>query len=295
LTSEKNLSAKKPRPNDNKDQKVCDGCGKAHPGGRDKCRFTSHPDYNKQGAWTKSETFKRLQSISDFNKSLKRYKKLEQKPDGNWILVDNPNRQVKSTSTVSTVDNTITYNISHLYHDRHEDDKYVTAFISGHTLKTLLDTGALEENFISSEIVQQLKLKTFKIHMPIYVMSVHGKECINKYVILNMNLRYNEERVTLPSSKFLILDKGPAPITIGLPDIRRHDITNKLRAFFAPSMRMEEQKETPGQRSDVSQAPLLQAYQIRTASKDMFLDPVVITDPIDDVPEDIWTTYFQSS
>ena len=179
--------------------------------------------------------------------------------------------------------------------NNNHQDQYVTAVTASHTLKTLLDSGALEENFISSDIVKKLKLQTFNIHVPIYVMSVHGKECINKYVILSMNLTYKGERISLPPLKFLILDKGPAPITIGLPDIRRHDITNKLRAFFAPSMRMEEQKESPGQRLDVSQAPLLQAHQIRTASKEMFLDPVAMTDPIDDMPEDIWTKYFQDS
>ena len=58
---------------------------------------------------------------------------------------------------------------------------------------------------------------------------------------------------------------------------------------------MEERKESLSQRFKDSQALLLQANQIRTASKDEFLDPVDATDPVDDVPDDIWTTYFQTS
>ncbi len=112
--------------------------------------------------------------------------------------MDNHSRQVESLNKTSVVCTSLTYNtIFHLYHDRREHDKYVTAVTSRHTSKTLLDSGTLEENFRSSKIVHKLNSKAFKIHAPIYVMSVQGG-------------------ASSPNTfKNSILNKGPASITIG--------------------------------------------------------------------------------
>ena len=100
----------------------------------------------------------------------------KQDADGKWILVDNEIRQVRSPSYASVVaTSSLTYNISYLYNDRNDHDKYVQAITSTQaSLKTLLDSGALEENFISSEIVKKLNLKVYKMNVPVHVTSVHG-------------------------------------------------------------------------------------------------------------------------
>ena len=83
----------------------------------------------------------------------------------------------------------------------------------------------------------------------------------------------------------LAYKKGPADITIGLQDIRKYDITSKFREHFASVTAPEEQFD--------ARLPL--AQPAHTWNKSELLDSVETTDPIDDLPDDVWSTYFQQS
>ena len=55
-------NAKQPRNEakiDKDSNSKCDGCGRSHPGNRDACNFSNHPDFNKEGSWDESEIAKR--------------------------------------------------------------------------------------------------------------------------------------------------------------------------------------------------------------------------------------------
>ncbi len=66
-------------------------CGKRHPGGNRECQFLryKHPDANRlQIPWKESETFKRLQSVSQSIKFLEYGRKLQRVDRDLWTLVN---------------------------------------------------------------------------------------------------------------------------------------------------------------------------------------------------------------
>lgn len=280
-----------------KTEDKCDGCGRNHEGGRKACRLAMHPDFNKTGRFAQSETYRRLQLISEkltFIPSAD--KKLEELSNGKYKLGWINKTKVSESNQI--LDKHTHINLSYLYNLNRENN-YVQGEVQGHNFTTLLDTGALQDNYISSRLINILKLKVYDVPCVTYVHSVHGEEIINNYVKFPIQLtsyRQGIVKVKLPEIKFLVLKEGPTDITIGLQDIRKYNITETLKAFFTPDPAKGEQREETGQRSVSTLAQLFPAQTYATVAKEALLDPVANTDPIEElVTEDSWSKYFDQS
>jgi hypothetical protein len=256
-----------------------------------------------------------LQSISKDYKELQKGYRLSSQENGSYSLVRTSrghqfSQQVSAQAlNISTVNDQLTTNISYLYATNREEN--IKAKVSEGELTVLLDTGALTDNFVSNKILKE-KLPNVLLHKlneNKYVKSIHGTEKLNHFILIKPQLITPNARFDFPNDIiFLVIDKGPADLTIGLHDIRKYDLTVKLRSHFAPTKAMEESRSTNSGQWASLQAQSLQAQPLpitaqidnshiyKTISKDFFLDPLPTTDPIDElVEEDPWSSYFNET
>ena len=100
------------------------------------------------------------------------------------------------------------------------------------TVKVLIDTGAIGFNFIAKVFVEQHCISTFTLNDNIRTSSIHGDEINTLGVISDLSLHYQVNTIMLRNTEFVVLNHCPFDIIIGLNDIRKHDLTSKLRDYF---------------------------------------------------------------
>ena len=290
---------------------ICEGCGFTHAGGRAKCFYVHHPDFNKEGTFRTSRTFSRLQSINPEYKTLRRGFKLNRQENGGYSLVKTSQgpqpSNVSHDKYYNSITESMTINISYLYENNR--DETIKAKVQEQELKVLLDTGALTDNFVSKEILKT-KLQNIQLHDVKeykYVKSIHGIEKLKRFIFLKPYLRTSSAQFEFPNdTKFLVIENGPTDLTIGLRDIRKYDLTMKLRSHFAPDKVEEEGRSVLSGQWASLQAQPLQAQPLQMAQnnnkiyaiidKDQLLDPLPTTDPIDEmVEDDPWSSYFNDA
>ena len=275
---------------------TCEGCGRTHEGGRSACKLANHPDFVSSGRFNMSDTYRHLQQInSKLSYIPSNTKKLEKMSDGSYKLVWIKSNKVSDIP--QSIHSSIEINLAHLYAlDR---TSYVEAEVKGKLFPTLLDTGALQDNYISAKLINILNLNAYDTQQTALVKSVHGTEVVNKYVTFSLSLtsfRHKTTTIRLPELKFLVLGTGPTDITIGLRDIRKYNITETLKSFFEPNFTKEDQREEMGPRLFSTQAQLNLAQPYVVAPKGLFMDTVETSDPIDElVSDDSWSKYFDQS
>ena len=97
--------------------------------------------------------------------------------------------------------------------------------------KVLIDTGAIHYNYMSTECVRLHKFKRFNLIKAINVQSIHIVETSNQCVYIDTVLKYKDDRIEMVKTQFIILDKSPYDIIIGLETIRNYDLTTKLKTY----------------------------------------------------------------
>ena len=179
------------------------------------------------------------------------------------------------------------------------------------TTKILLDSGAINYNFISLDYVRKYKLRRFKLKQPIVTSSIHGNEENTHCVFLDIKLSHKNASCCIPNAQFIIINEcAQYELIIGLYDIRRHDLTGHLREYFIAH---EDYRENtpyvnhlstggPGNNSadDSGSRPKLVPTQtsethtllrsndstIQVYPRDLFLSPAENTDHMDELLSD---------
>jgi hypothetical protein len=99
--------------------------------------------------------------------------------------------------------------------------------------RILVDSGALNYNFITQACVNKYKFNTYKLSKSLKTSSIHGIENNTECIYLNITLTYRGKSVTLPSRQLIIIRDCPSyDIIIGLTDIRKYNLTHHLREYF---------------------------------------------------------------
>jgi len=100
--------------------------------------------------------------------------------------------------------------------------------------KTYLDTGAMEYNYISYKLVYDKNLECIVLPNTIKVKSINGRTDIKKFVLIpSLTLTYKQtKKKVLTNVIFLVLQHSPIDMIIGLPTIRRFDLTRVFRPYF---------------------------------------------------------------
>ena len=240
----------------------CSACGKRHPGGARECQFiqANHPDANRSSIpWKESETFKRLQSVSQSIKSLEYGRKLRLMGEDIWALVNTtqgPRKPDKYDRKVS-VEDIIVLPDSQLHEiidlnvicSENEDSEEIQArkYSSKDTSETdapytridkkrltlLLDSGCIGRDFISITCVQKLKLNTYSIMYPIDVISIHGNEIATQVVCINnFEINYKDQQIIIPEVNLVVINKAPTDIILGHGSLKMYNVYSRLSRYF---------------------------------------------------------------
>ena len=210
-----------------------------------------------------------------------------------------------------------------------EAEEIVTAEVFGDTShgpdsctldKVLIDSGAIHYNYISKECVRRCKFKRFNLDKSINIHSIHNTEISTQYVYLTTALKYKEEKIGIENVKFIILDKSPYDIIIGLEAIRYYNLTTYLKTYFQAQENVRRiltplvntlssgsagnnvatdsearPKPVPTQ---TRETPMLERVNstIDVYPKDLFLDPADNADHIEILMvENPWSKYFNDT
>ena len=186
--------------------------------------------------------------------------------------------------------------------------------------RILVDSGALNYNFITQTCVNKYKFQSYKLPKPLKTSSIHGIETNTECVYLNITLIYRGQSITLPSTQLVIITDCPSfDIIIGLTDIRNYNLTHHLRGFFTaqkdledntqlvnalssggPSARVATDLETRPKPVPTQTGGTLAPGRVDSAinvyPKDLFLDPVDNVDHIEELTADHpWSRYFNEA
>ena len=186
--------------------------------------------------------------------------------------------------------------------------------------RILVDSGALNYNFITQSCVNKYKFNSYKLPKPLKTSSIHGIENNTECVYLNITLTYRGKSITLPSRQLVIIKDCPSyDIIIGLNDIRNYNLTEHLREYFTaqedlvqttqlvnalssggPSERVATVLETRPKPVPTQTGGTLAPGRVDSAinvyPKDLFLDPVDNIDHIEELTEEHpWSRYFNEA
>lgn len=210
---------------------TCKGCGKRH---SSECIYKTHPCFNNSVKdWANSEIGKKLEAKG--LSSLHPHKQLVggEVVDFEWKL--------NSTSTFNFIS-----------HD--ENNKNVIlpiraqSQIQSMVLKpgskklpqencvTIVDSGAIAANYINASYVEYLLAHSFDVKIKNIkqerVTSAFSESLTNKSVILNLILFNDRTKYILYNEEYKIVEALPVDILVGLPCIRKHDLTKIFRVHF---------------------------------------------------------------
>jgi len=210
-----------------KGSKTCVGCGRTHDS---PCLFKLHPMFNKTNrSWAESENGRILSTFG--------------------VQVLNPHKNVVDNNLVD-----FDWKVGTPPFSIHADNnRHVISTIRGHCLvdgqpssitrsndeqqgTTLLDSGALDANYITSSYLQILcdnKCNLKFRHANERVTAAFGSSTLSKKrVVMNFTLTHGRTKYNLHNEEFKVLDRMPFDVIIGLPCIRRHDLTRVFRVHF---------------------------------------------------------------
>ena len=245
---------------------LCTGCGRSNHTVND-CKLTSHPDFNADRgvAWSESASGKAWAAIKnregnpflvlpgklnlkDYQQQRRTYQR-EQQPQGNNNR--GKYKKCKSFSLLALTSNTIlteTYPFPYVRGELHA--------LSGNELakpipiRVLLDTGALNANYISSCLLTELKSKFDKIFTikitPTKETTLSADNSIlncQGQITCNLSLRKieNQSSLTLPHTLLKVINMN-YDVILGLPTIKTHNlITEHFYSLFSNEQQREHQ------------------------------------------------------
>ena len=97
--------------------------------------------------------------------------------------------------------------------------------------QSLIDTGA-STNFISKHLCNKFNLKLIKTKT-LKISTLYGSTLAHYQVVIpKLRLIYKNTHIYIHNQTFVVLTDITFPIIIGLPTIRNHDLTEKLKPYF---------------------------------------------------------------
>ena len=205
----------------------CKGCGKTHTGD---CRYKSHPGYNATSkSWAHSDNGKAYlkQNFTTLHPSFL--------PDGKKYNRD-------SKHTVAATASTKTKKKDGKHPSVETDNHYIDVTIELPTNSVnsfaLLDTGALQGNYIAADLADELLHKGLTItpsaHTCVVCSPLKSKKCLPCQGTLTIPMRFlNEVTNTYDTIKadFIKID-STIPLIIGRPTILKNQLIYKLYNHF---------------------------------------------------------------
>jgi hypothetical protein len=190
-----------------------------------------------------------------------------------------------------------------------KDDK-PHATINGQDVSVLLDSGAVNRNFISTHYIANAKdkISMMKLKYPVKVTSIHGHEIATHCVIAEVDVEAQGETARLGKIEMIVITNAPADIIIGFPTLTDNKVFAKLaRHFNTGRSHTDWTREKPcdAQRRTISWKRVnaaLSALGVRKADRKAFkkihVSELLNIEPDDDqteslLPEDIWSSYLQ--
>jgi hypothetical protein len=228
----------------------CYGCGRFNHT-RTKCPFGpachngAHKDFNTQGTWSESESYRKLQACKDGQG--RPYNVLQCRLSANALtgkldpILTGPQTFVKPTQVerpshkfpneIVDCDLTACYSmLSRLATDWSGPE--LTGTINGEAISLLLDTGSSDYNFISSAIIDLWGLRRHHLRQPVRVRSIHSTTTCHMYCIISLTITHinSSYSLTIPCIE---LNSSPRDVVIGLPTIQEHKLADKFEAYYA--------------------------------------------------------------
>jgi hypothetical protein len=192
-------------------------------------RKKKHPDVNRHGKWNDSETFEKLQTISETLTSLQYGKRLQNNGERGWSLVETTRGPERMRKIVSPKQNIIELRNSMVNEiidlnvvvsdyktrssDREEKEKpYAEGEKSKFTI--LLDSGCIGRDFINKNVVEKLYLKKQRILHPIKINSIHSSHyrliIFLKYGVLSLKEILISSNLIIGTSLWLTTKENPS-------------------------------------------------------------------------------------
>ena len=225
----------------------CYGCGRLnHP--RTKCPFGKscpqgmHKDFNSQGPWIGSESYRRLQACKDGQG--RPYSVLQCRLAANPLtgkldpIATGPPTYVKPAQVARplykhpnlVVDCDLTECYSALSREANKRSGMpLEGSIKGEPVSLLLDTGSSDYNFISTTVINLWGLQRYTLRQPVRVHSIHSTTICNMYVVINLTITFLGSSYSL-SIPCIELPSSPRDVVVGLPTIQEHKLTEKFAA-----------------------------------------------------------------
>jgi Retroviral aspartyl protease len=305
----------------------CGYCGGIHPG---ECRNILHCQKNEEYGLLFHESVWGQKWIETGTPKIIKGYMLRQGDDKKWRLV-----HVDRVSENNNIDDSYeieTINISALYdsakqdaNDRAWQDSRAQrrrrkrkgmeewsgprANINSNEASTLLDSGAINRNFISQTCIQRLNLISNPMKNKIKVTSIHGHEIATHSVKLNVQINAYGESAELGEIEMVVLKETPAETVIGFPTLTENRVFSKLTRHFNTGGQGHTgwTRDSPddAQRRKPSWKRVNAALSALGASKaerkqykkihiSELLNQIPETDPTEELlPEDIWNSYLQ--
>ena len=122
---------------------------------------------------------------------------------------------------------------AHLVDTRHDVRVEKDGVMPKTNISVILDTGALEYNYISYKYAYDMNLDCTQLDRNIIVSSIDGSTVIKRFVIIpKLTLVNNNKKFCVHNQIFLVLPHCPVNLIIGLPTIREHDLTSVFKDYF---------------------------------------------------------------
>ena len=93
------------------------------------------------------------------------------------------------------------------------------AYVNGQVATVLLDSGAVDRNFITNECALKLNLTKLKLRYPITVTSIHGEEVATEVVIARTVITSHDQIADLTQVELIVIQKGPSEVIILMPTL----------------------------------------------------------------------------
>ena len=136
-------------------------------------------------------------------------------------------------------------------------------FIDGGEGSILLDSGAVDRNFVTCEFVNKYNLTKYKLTYPIKVKSIHGTETTNDVVITDITIRVGDEAVDIKNVELLVINEGPTDIILGMPTMLEHRVLARLTQHLNTGG--QTQGETPEKPSGGQHWTTVSCKRVKTA------------------------------
>ena len=310
---------------------LCSGCGATHKGGKPACKLAWHPNWNNSDLpWEESNTGKWMKQFGHDRLPAKyRLEYDEARKEGHikpLANIEAPSNKVNKPYLISNAHEHESIDLCAFFdsdltsekpcraerrrtaRDKLKAGPKPKALIDGNEATVLLDTGAIDRNFITLNYVINNKLITHELLHPIYVTSIHGNETATKVVIEDITIKSGDEMVNLKDAELIVIQDGPADIIIGMPTLLENRVFTRHTRHFNTGQTQGEIPEKPsgGPHWTVSYKRVRTALNVlgasnkaqRAAIKKSHISELLNIEPEEDptedlLPEDIYASYLQ--